>query len=139
MTPEEFSNWLLQDAIRDEYRILSKVFAASDLRNIVVDPGLSKQAELLDWRRLLFAASILARSDSHGAETAALKIATAGVLLGPKAEIVEASAVLLDKLSNNVSLRLAESRNLIKGRVIPKLGVAGRIEAARRSAENSVL
>ena len=139
MTLEELCSWLLQVGIRDEYLLLSIILAASELSSIDVSPELKERVSSLDWKRLLFAASILARSEHKDAESVALKIATGCVTLSASKQIAEAGALIFDKLSNNVSLQLAEQRDYIEDKLLPRLGVTARIEAARRSLENSVL
>lgn len=137
MTGSELQEWLFETSLQNELQQLGLVTALLELDNVTKDPSLENIK--FDWPRLLFAASILARSDKRAHKEASLRIATGAMLLPTSEQVRDAAAILFHKLSNHRSAALAEQR----GRLLPglesRLGIALRIEDQRRQLESSVL
>jgi hypothetical protein len=139
VTELELQNWLLVEGLKDDLDLLAQITAASEIANLssnVENIGLS---ETLDWESLLFAGSILARSEKRPHLEAALRIATAALTLETRVIIKDAAAVLLGKLSNYRSADLAVKRGLIEPGLNARLGVSARVEATARELNNSIL
>ena len=137
MTENELQAWLFETSLHRELQQLGLVTTLLELDNVAEDPSLEHVT--FDWRRLLFAASILARSERRAHREASLRVATGAMLL-PTTELVrDAAAVLFDKLSNHRSATLAEQRGRLRPGLESRLGIALRIEDQRRQLESSVL
>src|SRR5690606_1378340 len=91
-----------------------------------------------DWRRLLFAGSVLAKGGRSQHTDAALMTAHAGLLYSGRPEVRDASAVLLTQLANHRALRLAESRGALPEGLEKRLGAVGAMLSARRELTQSV-
>ena len=137
MSLDDLTSWLLDEGIKDEVDALTRRSVRTELDNLVDDP--EGDAKSIDWPRLLFAGSILSRSDSRAHQEAALRIATGAVALENYQPIKDAGAVLLDKLSNFRAVALANERKLLESDLEGRLGVGLRMEAQRRQIEQSVL
>ncbi|WAP67695.1 DEAD/DEAH box helicase [Jiella pelagia] len=87
----------------------------------------------------MLAASLLARSKQRNHKEASLRIATAALTLNTSDSIRDAGAILLAKLSNHRSVELAQQRAQIAPDLEGRLGVSMRIEAQRRTFEDSIL
>lgn len=138
MSESDLQSWLIQDGVgRDLDAIVTKMVRA-ELDNLV--PGTDEASlEQVDWPKLLFAGSILARSEVREHQEAALRIATGAVTLSDRVAIQDAGAVLLDKLSNTRAVALASLRNLVSDGLDGRLGIMLRAEAQRRQMEQSIL
>lgn len=137
MQANELQDWLLSDGVKgDLEKIAAKVasleFEAAPHSDI-------SSEETIDWVRLLLAGSILARSPKRHMKEAALRIATAAVLMGREGSIRDAGALLLEKLSNARAVSLAQSRGLVAADLMSRLGIGARMEAVRRTIQQSVL
>ncbi|MBB2796821.1 UNVERIFIED_ORG: superfamily II DNA/RNA helicase [Rhizobium pisi] len=137
MTESELQSWLFETSLDRELQQLGLVTALLELDNVTRDPSLENV--VFDWPRLLFAASILARSNKRAHKEASLRIATGATLLPTSEPIRDAAAVLFDKLSNHRSAALAEQRGRVRPNLASRLGVALRMEDQRRQLESSVL
>ena len=137
MTESELQNWLFETSLHRELQQLGLVTALLELDNVNRDPSLENV--VFDWPRLLFAASILARSNKRVHKEASLRIATGAMLLPTSEPIRDAAAVLFNKLSNHRSAALAEQRGRVRPNLASRLGVALRMEDQRRQLESSVL
>ena len=138
MNLDELQSWLLKDGVRDDLEAVTRLTVRTELDNLASD--LSTRSEMeIDWRRLLFAGSILARSDRRLDQEAALRIAIAAVSLTTEQTLQDAGAVLLGKLSNFRAISLAYGRNLLKPDLDGRLGVALRLEVQRREMDRSIL
>ncbi|UXN05123.1 DEAD/DEAH box helicase [Bartonella sp. HY406] len=135
MTERELQNWLYETSLNDELQNLSIVTAQIDIENII------KKDETFnfDWQRLLFAASILVRSENTLHREASLRIATGAILLSNSDIIRDAAAVIFEKLSNHRAILLAEQRGYLTPDLETRLGVLLRIENQRKQLENSIL
>jgi superfamily II DNA/RNA helicase len=138
MSLASLQSWLLEEGIRDDISSITRLSVRIELDNLIPELDASAKAEI-DWPRLLLAASILARSDQRPDREAALRIATAAVVLANGQELRDTGAVLLDKLSNFRAIALAEERGLLSAGLNGRLGVALRLEAQRREMDRSVL
>ena len=137
MKAEELQEWLLSEGVKQDLeRISTKIVSLEFGENVA---PLESDDGVVDWSRLLLAGSILARSSIRKMEEAALRIATAAVLIGEEQSVRDAGAVLLGKLSNTRAADLASERNLVSPGLISRLGLTARIEAATRHFSNSVL
>lgn len=137
MTEGELQAWLFETALQKELGQLGLVTALLELDNVIMDRSL--EGIVFDWHRLLFASSILAKSDKRVHQEASLRIATGAMLLPTPETVRDAAAIIFDKLSNHRSASLAEERGRLRHGLEARLGVAQRIEGQRRQAENSVL
>ncbi|OWQ92902.1 DEAD/DEAH box helicase [Sphingopyxis witflariensis] len=137
MSLDDLTSWLLKEGINVEVDALTRRTVRTELDNLVEDP--EGDAAPIDWSRLLFAGSILARSKERAHQEAALRIATGAVTLGNSQPVNDAGAVLLGKLSNFRAVALANDRNLLEYDLEGRLGLALRMEVQRRQIEQSVL
>ena len=137
MTESELQEWLFETSLQNELRLLGLVTALLELDNVTKDPSLENVK--FDWPRLLFAASILARSGKRAHKEASLRIATGAMLLPTSEPVRDAAAVLFNKLSNQRSAALAEQRGRLRPSLESRLGIALRIEDQRSQLENSIL
>jgi len=138
MTLAELQSWLLQTGIHDDLVTVTRQIVRTEIDNLT--PSIScPEAEDIDWRRLLLAGSILARSDARPDQEAALRLATAAISMPAETSVRDAGAVLLNKLSNFRAISLATERGLLQGGLDSRLGIALRLESQRREAERTVL
>ncbi|MGP4806192.1 DEAD/DEAH box helicase [Agrobacterium cavarae] len=137
MSEAELQDWLYDTSMRSELQQLGMVTTLLELDNVIREPTLAEVK--FDWPRLLFGASILARSKKRLHREASLRIATGAMLLPTSDPVRDAAAVLFDKLSNRRSVALAEKRGRLKPDLEARLGVALRIEDQRKQLENSIL
>ncbi|SCB37881.1 DEAD/DEAH box helicase [Rhizobium hainanense] len=137
MSETELQDWLFDVSLRDELKQLGLVTTLLELDNVAREANLEGVG--FDWQRLLFAASILARSAKRAHREASLRIATGAMLLPTSEPIRDAAAVLFDKLSNHRSVLLALKRGRLRPNIASRLGVGLRIEGQRKQLENSIL
>ncbi|MEJ6849852.1 DEAD/DEAH box helicase [Sinorhizobium fredii] len=137
MSETELQDWLYETSLRGELQQLGLVTTLLELDNVTQEQALADVT--FDWQRLLFAASILARSKKRLHREASLRIATGAMLLPTSDPVRDAAAVLFDKLSNRRSVALAERRGRLKPDLESRLGVALRIEDQRKQLESSIL
>ena len=137
MTLEELAAWLMTNGIKEDVDALSRRIVRTELDNLAPDPEGDEKP--IDWHRLLFAGSILARSENRSYQEAALRIATGAVTLESSQPVTDAGAVLLDKLSNFRAVALANDRKLLETDLEGRLGLGLRMEAQRRQLDLSVL
>lgn len=138
MNLAELQSWLLQDCIRQDLDSITRLTVCCELDNFAIDPS-SPSVETIDWPKLLFAGSILARSNQRIFQEASLRIATAAISLSGDQSHNDAGAVLLIKLSNFRAIELAYKRGLLTKDIEGRLGVALRLEAQHREIESSIL
>lgn len=138
MSLAELQNWLLEDSLKDELNALTRLTVRMEIDNLAALPDETDRSGP-DWPRLLFAGSILVRSDEREYQEAALRIATAAITLAESAAVHDTAAVLLGKLSNFRAIDLAERRHLLSEGLEERLGVTLRLEAQRRQIEHAVL
>lgn len=129
--------WLMSDGVRADVDVLTRLTVRTELDNLVPDP--SGEILEIDWTRLLFAGSILARSGLRPEQETALRIATAALTLDNTQPVKDAGAVLLDKLWNFRAVGLAHDRELLVPGLDARLGMALRMEMQRRQMDHSVL
>lgn len=138
MSLADLQAWLLQDGIRDDLTAATLLTVRMELDHLEGDSSLPT-ATAIDWRRLLFAGSILARSELRTNQDAALRIATAAISLTNDPVLKDAGGVLLGKLSNFRAIALATNRNLLAADLNERLGVSSHLEAQRREIDRSIL
>lgn len=131
-------SWLLQEGIREDLDLITRLTVRAELDNLIPESPVSSLNQL-DWPNLLLAGSIFARSEERVYQEAALRIGTAAIALSQNKAYKDAGAVLLGKLSNFRAVALANSRGLLDPDIDGRLGVALRIEAQRREMDRSVL
>ncbi|HZQ42352.1 MAG TPA: DEAD/DEAH box helicase [Acidobacteriaceae bacterium] len=139
MSAAELQNWLLEEGVRGEIDQLTRRTVKTEIDNLTaaaVDPAADGEP---DWPRLLFAGSILARSEERSHQETSLRIATAALTLSHSNAVHDAAAVLLSKLGNFRAIALASRRKLLRSDLERRLGMTLRIEAQRREIEQSVL
>jgi superfamily II DNA/RNA helicase len=139
MTQDSLNRFLLDEAIKDDLNILSRLIAVSDLRNVERNQDLKPGAYEFDWARNLLAGSILARASDREAEEAALRIATGAVTISDSLAVKDSGAILFEKLSNSRAVILGREKERIEQGLPERLGVSGRLQAAYRHLENTVL
>ncbi|MEO5916212.1 MAG: DEAD/DEAH box helicase [Luteolibacter sp.] len=137
MSLANLNSWLMSDGVREEIEALTRHTVRTELDNLASD--VSKAVPTFDWSRLLFAGSILARSELRSHQEAALRIATGAVTLDNRQPIKDAGAVLLDKLSNFRAVNLANERELLVTNLDARLGMTLRMEMQHRQLDHSVL
>jgi superfamily II DNA/RNA helicase len=139
MKIEELREWILSvNGLGSEIALLSRLAAAHSVcaHDLSLDTELSEFVP--DWRRLLFAASVLAQSVETKAVDAALAIAHAGLLVSGLRPVADASAVLLGQRANHRAVNLAEARHLLDDGLAKRIGVAEQILSARRELEQTL-
>ncbi len=138
MSLGDLQAWLLAEGVRSDLNKIIRLTVRSELDNLTEEAH-ETTAEDIDWQRLVFAGSILARSEARADQEAALRIAVAAITLTDDKVIRDAGAVLLGKLSNFRAVSLAVDRHLVAGDLDERLGVALRLESQRREMDRSVL
>ncbi|MFT4118354.1 DEAD/DEAH box helicase [Bradyrhizobium sp.] len=138
MSLSELQDWLLTDGVQADLATLARHMAASEIDNLAHDPE-AVALTTIDWQRLVFAGSILARSEVRSHLEAALRIATGAVTVSSSQPIKDAGAVLLGKLSNRQAINLASSRELLTPDLDSRLGISLRLEAQHRQLDQTVL
>lgn len=137
MSLSDLQSWLMSEGIREDLNDITRHTVRTEIDNLIPDheSALSER----DWSRLLFAGSILARSDMRIHQEAALRIATGALSLSKIQPVRDAGAVLLNKLSNFRAISLATQRDLVAADLDSRLGAALRMESQRRHIEQMTL
>lgn len=138
MSLAELQNWLFDEGLCDDLDQLTRRTVMVELDNLVPEPEGELSASP-DWPRLLLAGSILAQSDQRLHQEAALRIATAALILPGNNPVRDAGAVLLGKLSNFRAVALAGKRHLLAADLDGRLGIVLRIESQRRQMDQAIL
>jgi hypothetical protein len=139
MTLDGLQHWILSDeGMGIELALLARFSAAKalELEDTQLDPQIA--AYTPNWRRLLFAGSILSHSSAAATSEAALSIAHAGLLFSGETSVSDASAILLEQLANHRAVKLAEVRHLLREGLDKRLGVAERIFSTRRYLDHTL-
>jgi hypothetical protein len=136
MSLDELATWLMEEGVKDDVETLTRLTVRTELDHLAPETA---EAAPIDWHRLLFAGSILARSASRQHQEAALRIATGAVTIADTQPVKDAGAVLLDKLTNFRAVALANDRKLLEVDLEGRLGFGLRMEAQRRKLDHSVL
>jgi len=136
MSLDELATWLMDEGVKDDVETLTRLTVRTELDHLAPETA---EAAPIDWHRLLFAGSILARSASRQHQEAALRIATGAVTMADTQPVKDAGAVLLDKLTNFRAVALANDRKLLEVDLERRLGFGLRMEAQRRKLDHSVL
>lgn len=137
MNLEELQNWIVSpDGMAQELRLLSRYSAAKYI-------GLSATAIDLadyqpDWKRLLFAGSVLSLSNSPYANESALMIAQSGLLNSDKNKIIDASATILTQLANHRAVQLAIDRGRLRKELENRVGASEKMLLVRRELQQSI-
>lgn len=140
MSIESLQKWLVEEGIRQDLDVITRLTVRSELDNLEDEPENSLASlKSIDWHRLLLAGSILARSKQRSDQESALRIATAAISLSNKPALKDAGAVLFGKLSNFRAVDLAMSRELVDSDLDSRLGVALRLESQHRELSSSIL
>lgn len=92
-----------------------------------------------DWKYLLQCASLLAQARTAQCEDSALRIAQHCLVQSQPDNLADAACVILDTLTNKPSIRLAESRNLVKPDPSSRLPLPLRAAWLRREMEHLVV
>ncbi len=92
-----------------------------------------------DWKYLLQCASVLAQARTANCEDSALRIAQHCLMQSQPENLADAACVILDTLTNKPSIRLAESRNLVKPDPSSRLPLPLRAAWLRREMEHLVV
>ena len=111
MSQDDLNRFLLEDAIKDDLDVIARLLAIKDINSLQPASDLIVKIKQIDWPRIIFAGSILARATERNAEEAALSIATAALNISDHIAINDAGAILFDKLSNNRGVTLAMRKN----------------------------
>jgi hypothetical protein len=138
MEIKDLQEWILsKEGLRNEIIQLNRFRVASDFDNIEMDMAIASYNP--DWKRLILAASILAKSDNCEYVTVALSIALAGVQFGNSVAVSEACACVLSQLSNQRAIDLGKSKGLIRNDFEKIQGVIAQITLARRSIMHDIV
>jgi hypothetical protein len=122
-------------AIRAAMAELQTRFVVEDLPTV----QRHEASEDLDWNRLLLLGSILAGGETEDAATAALRIAQGCFISSEASEAHQtAAAVLLERMGNRNSIRLAERRGLVAADRQPMTPVPLQLDVVRRRLELSI-
>lgn len=138
MSLQELQAWLLAEGVRDDLTKIVRMTVRSELDGLAAEPD-EPTPNAIDWHRLIFAGSILARSGERTDQESALRIAVAAITLADDWTVRDAGAILLGKLSNFRAVSLAVDRGLVASKLDERLGVVLRLEAQRREMDRSVL
>lgn len=138
MNSNELRDWIIETGVSEDLQELTRRMVIGELDNIVDAPAPNSELSV-DWSKLIFAASVLARSEQRSHQEAALRIATGAVTLSDSKAVKDAGAVLLGKLSNFRAFSLARGRGHLTEGLHGRLGVGLRVEAQRREMDQSVL
>ncbi|HAE41371.1 MAG TPA: DEAD/DEAH box helicase [Clostridiales bacterium] len=138
MTLNDLHKWIISsDGLKDEIAILNRYSASNEFAY------LQKSSDILnyspDWKRLLFAASILSISQETQENETALRIALAGILYSDSQVTIDASAMILTQLSNQRSVKLAVDKEFLLDGIEGRVGIIGRLLIERRELENLVI
>lgn len=139
MKDAELFDWLTGEALRDDIIKLVQITVATEITNLEESTKCTDPERSFDWRLLLLAGSLLAKSAERVHQESALRIATAALTLETSPKVRDAGAVILEKLSNHRSVELAIRRDRIAPDLEGRLGVSMRLEANRRRFEDSIL
>ncbi|WP_027152569.1 DEAD/DEAH box helicase [Mesorhizobium sp. WSM2561] len=139
MNAEELIEWLLIEGIAAELAVLVRINALQDLGNVEPAAQLGQALAGMDWNRLLFAGSILARSEARRPREAALLIATTAITCAERGPLRDAAALLFEQLSNRLAVTLAQRKEELGYDLDGRLGVGARLELARNRLRNSVV
>ncbi|MCC8432440.1 DEAD/DEAH box helicase [Reyranella aquatilis] len=138
MSLSELQDWLIAEGIDSDLDIVAHRSIRAELDNLLDEPE-EAPSRSIDWPRLLFAGSLLARSERRDHQEAALRIATGAISIAASQSVKDAGAVLLGKLSNFQAIELAIKRDLLAPGFEGRLGVSLRLETQRRQLEQSIL
>ncbi|MBK8176627.1 MAG: DEAD/DEAH box helicase [Rhodospirillales bacterium] len=138
MTLEELQSWILSpEGLAYELRILSRYTAARSIGGLSATDS-QIQDYRPDWKRLLFAGSVLSASDSPESNEMALAVAQAGLLHSGDRRVAEASATVLTQLANHRAVRLAIDRNVLAEEFDERFGATEQMLLARRELVQSL-
>lgn len=139
MTEDELIEWLLAEGVANDLALLSRINALQELENVQPVGAVVEALRAVDWNRLLFAGSILARSEARAPREAALLIATSSITLTQRGPTRDAAALLFEQLSNRLAVGLAQRRGEVGVDLDARLGVGARLELTRNRLMNSVV
>ncbi|WP_419907870.1 DEAD/DEAH box helicase [Hoeflea sp.] len=92
-----------------------------------------------DWKRLLFAASILAESTDREAQEYALMVAEAAVCFSGDRIFQDAGSLILTRLSNHRAVQLAQERELLEPLLEQRIGTIEQLLLTRRRLRSEIL
>jgi superfamily II DNA/RNA helicase len=92
-----------------------------------------------DWKRLLFAASILAKSFDPKAQEYALMVAEAAVCFSNDQVYRDAGGLILTRLSNHRALLLAQEREFLQRDLEHRLGTLEQLLFTRRQLQSEIV
>lgn len=139
MPLEEIQAWILsQEGLAEEFRLLSRFAVARNLFGLEeIDKAICDYRP--DWRRVLFASSILSASSWPEANETALTVAQAGLMHSGDRQVAEASATILTQLANHRAVRLAINRKHLDETFDERLGVTEQMLLTRRELSQSLV
>jgi hypothetical protein len=137
MNLEDLQQWILSpDGMAPELSLLSRFAAAKSLG--LPDPASDLSHHQPNWKRLLFAGSILSLSKAPNANEFALMIAQAGLLNSELSKVADASATLLTQLANHRAVQLAIQRGRMKEGLEDRVGTSEQMLLVRRQLQQSI-
>ncbi|NHK27924.1 DEAD/DEAH box helicase [Parvularcula flava] len=92
-----------------------------------------------DWKRLLFAASILAQSEDREAQEYALMVAEAAICFSEDRIFQDAGGLILTRLSNHRAVQLAQEREFLKPNLESRTGTIEQLLLTRRRLQSEIL
>lgn len=138
MSLDEIQKWLLKpEGIKrslDDLRVWS---ATKSFGNGTIYE--SDVQSVHDWRRLLFAASILAESGDREAQEHALMVAEAAICFSDEEVVRDAGGLILTRLSNHRAVGLAEKRELIRPNILGRVGTIEQLLLTRRKLQSEII
>lgn len=138
MTLNDLQSWILSDdGLAGDLDMLARLVAANSIGNLdITDTPLHEFQP--EWRRILFAGSILSASFGAEANESALTVAQAGLLYGQDHRIADASATILSQLANYRAVNLAIDREYLTRDYAQRLGTTEQMLLTRRELQNSI-
>lgn len=132
---KNLQDWIISDeGLKGQIGALSRALATQEFSNLTE----ATEMPWLDWARLIFSASLLAKSSEQSHLEIALRVAHAGLLLKPSTEITDACLLLLNDLSNYRAIALAEEKDLAPQDFFKRIGFSARLDYVRKKIDNSI-
>lgn len=137
MSLEEIQKWLIgPDGIKEGLNDLRLWSAAQSFGSTTIQHD--SLSECHDWKRLLFAASILAESADREEQEYALMIAEGAVCFSEQQIFQDAGCLILTRLSNHRAVQLAQERDLLKPQIEHRIGTIEQLLLTRRRLHSEI-
>ena len=138
MTLEELQQWILSsDGMAADLNRLSRYSAARSMGLTATPSDIAEYDP--DWKHLIFAGSVLSRSDLPNVHEFALMIAQAALQNADDHKVVDASATILTQLANHRAVQLAIQRGQLTADLESRVGAVEQLLLTRRELQQSVV